>query len=109
ANPPAGTVRPNPASAVREAVARESWVAGLTGLVVLLLIFTRIINPSYGAIGITGQAVNVLPLAFATVAQTIVVISGGIDLSIASMMALTNMVAATQMLGRSDELGVGVA
>jgi ribose transport system permease protein len=96
-------------SAAREALGRETWVGGLAGLVVLLLVFTKIINPSYGASGVAGQAVNVLPLAFATVAQTIVVISGGIDLSIASMMALTNMVAATQMLGRSDEIGVGVA
>jgi ribose transport system permease protein len=109
ANPPASKVRPNALSAAREALGREAWVGGLAGLVVLLLIFTRIINPSYGASGIQGLAVNVLPLAFATVAQTIVVIAGGIDLSIASMMALTNMVAATQMLGRSDELGILVA
>ena len=108
ANPPADKVRPSAVAQAREALGRETWVGGLAGLVVLLLIFTRIINPSYGASGIQGQAVNVLPLAFATVAQTIVVISGGIDLSIASMMALTNMVAATQMLGRSDEIGVGV-
>ena len=50
-----------------------------------------------------------MPLALAAVAQTIVVISGGIDLSIASVMALTNVVAAVLMLGRSDELGVGIA
>ena len=36
-------------------------------------------------------------------------IAGGIDLSIASMMALTNVVAATQMQNRSDEYGVAVA
>ena len=56
-----------------------------------------------------GLALSVLPLALAAVAQTIVVISGGIDLSIASVMALTNVVAATLMLNRSDEIGVGVA
>jgi len=82
---------------------------GLLGLVVLLLLFTRMINPNYGAGGIQGLAVSVLPLALATIAQTIVVISGGLDLSVASVMALTNVVAATQMLGRSDEIGVGVA
>ena len=109
ASPPADKVRPGIVSAAREALGREAWVSGLAGLIVLLLIFTRLINPSYGAGGIQGLAVNLLPLAFATVAQTIVVIAGGIDLSIASMMALTNMVAATQMLGRSDEIGVGVA
>ena len=38
-----------------------------------------------------------LPAALAAVAQTIVVISGGIDLSIASIMALTNVTAAVLM------------
>ncbi len=109
ASPPVNDVRRSPMAAVREALSRESWVLGLGGLVVLLLIFTKIINPLYDTSSVQGQAVNVLPLAFATVAQTIVVIAGGIDLSIASMMALTSMVAATQMLGRSDEIGVGVA
>jgi ribose transport system permease protein len=108
ASPPANDVRSGPLANLGEAIRRDAWVGGLAGLVVLLLIFTRIINPNYGAGGVQSLAVNVLPLALATVAQTIVVIAGGIDLSIASMMALTNMVAATQMLGRSDEVGVGV-
>jgi ribose transport system permease protein len=93
---------------VRAALGREAWVAGLAILVILLLVFTRLVNSNYGASGIQSLAVNVLPLAFATVAQTIVVISGGIDLSIAAIMALTNMVAATLMLGRGDDIGVGV-
>jgi ribose transport system permease protein len=108
ASPPADNVRPGIITTMRAALGRDAWVVGLAGLVVLLLIFTRAINPNYGAGGIQSLAVNVLPLAFAAVAQTIVVISGGIDLSIASMMALTNMVAATLMLGRSDEIGVGI-
>jgi ribose transport system permease protein len=108
ANPPANGVRSGAPAGLGETLRRDGWVGGLAGLVVLLLIFTRVINSNYGAGGIQNLAVNVLPLALATVAQTIVVISGGIDLSIASMMALTNMVAATQMLGRSDEVGVGV-
>lgn len=103
----AANVRPR-AGAVRAALGREAWVAGLAILVILLLVFTRLVNPNYGASGIQSLAVNVLPLAFATVAQTIVVISGGIDLSIAAIMALTNMVAATLMLGRGDDIGVGV-
>ena len=43
------------------------------------------------------SAISVLPLALAAVAQAIVVISGGIDLSIGSMMALTSVVAAALM------------
>jgi ribose transport system permease protein len=99
----------NSLSTLGEALRRDAWLGGLAGLVLLLLVFTKIINPNYGASGIQGLAVSVLPLALATVAQTFVVISGGIDLSVASVMALTNVVAATQMLGRSDEIGVGVA
>ncbi|MFH0751359.1 MAG: ABC transporter permease, partial [Chloroflexota bacterium] len=49
---------------------------------------------------------SVLPLALAAVAQAIVVISGGIDLSIGSMMALTSVVAASLMMGQSGEFGV---
>jgi len=108
ANPPADNARPGALASVGDALRRDAWVGGLVGLVVLLVIFTRLINPSYDAGGVQNLAVYTLPLAFATVAQTIVVISGGIDLSIASIMALTNMVAATLMLGRSDELGVGI-
>jgi ribose transport system permease protein len=109
ANPPADSVRSSPLSALGEAARREAWLGGLFGLVVLLLVFTRIIQPTYGATGIQGLALSVLPLALAAAAQMVVVIAGGIDLSIGSMMALTNVVAATVMLNRSDEFGVAAA
>ena len=48
----------------------------------VLLVFTKLIQPTYGVSGIQGLAISVLPLALAAVAQAIVVISGGIDLSI---------------------------
>ena len=94
---------------MRDAARREGWLLGLVGLVMVLLVFTKTIQPSFGAGGIQSLALNVLPLALAAVAQTVVVISGGIDLSIGSMMALTNVVAATQMLNRGDEVDYIVA
>jgi len=103
ASPSAGTVRSNPFAGLRDGLRREGWLGGLVGLAVLLLIFTKIIQPSYGPGGIQSLALNVLPLALAAVAQTVVVIAGGIDLSIGAMIALTNVVAATQMLNRGDE------
>jgi ribose transport system permease protein len=109
ASPPADTATPNPLGGLGEAVRREGWLLGLFGLVVVLLVFTKLIQPSYGAGGIQSLALNVLPLALAAVAQTVVVISGGVDLSIGSMMALTNVVAATQMLNRGDEIDIVVA
>lgn len=87
---------------------RSNWTIGLLGFLIVLLAFTKIIQPSYGMPGIQGLASAVLPLALATVAQAIVVISGGIDLSIGSMMALTSVVAASQMEGQGGELGNAV-
>ena len=71
-----------------------------------LLLFTKLIQPNYGVTGIQGLAISVLPLALAAVGQAIVVISGGIDLSIGAMMALTSVVAASLMKGQSEEFGV---
>jgi ribose transport system permease protein len=87
---------------------RNVWTLSLLGFLVVLLAFTRFIQPRYGPIPIQGLATSVLPLALAAVAQAVVVISGGIDLSIGSMMALTSVIAATAMDGRSPEFGVGV-
>jgi ribose transport system permease protein len=85
---------------------RNAWTLGLFAFLVVLIIFTRIIQPRYGAAGIQGLAIAVLPLALAAVAQAIVIIAGGIDLSIGSMMALTSVVSATMMDGQSDEFGI---
>ena len=49
-----------------------------------------------------------LPLALAAVAQAVIVISGGIDLSIGSMMALTSVVAASLMENQSEATGMVV-
>ena len=62
---------------------RQGWVAGLFVLFALLLVVTRLIQPGYGG-GDFGSLVRaVLPYAFAVAAQTVVVIAGGIDLSVA--------------------------
>jgi ribose transport system permease protein len=87
---------------------RNSWIVGLLVLLGAVLLFTKLIQPDYGLIAIRGLAISVLPLAFAAVAQAIVVIAGGIDLSIGSMMALTSVISATQMQNRSDEFAVAV-
>jgi ribose transport system permease protein len=87
---------------------RNAWTIGLIGFLALLLVFTKVIQPSYGVTGIQGLAISVLPLALAAVAQAIVVISGGIDLSIGAVMALTSVVSASLMKGQPEEFGVVV-
>ena len=101
-------VRSRPSDALVAWVLRNGWNLGLLGLLAVLLVYTKLINLDYGVSGIQALAISVLPLAFAAVAQAICVIAGGIDLSIGSMMALTSVVAASQMEGRSEELGVAI-
>jgi len=86
----------------------NGWVVGLSALLVVLFIATKIIQPQYGA-GDFGSLVRaVLPYAFAVAAQTVVVIAGGIDLSVAAMMALTSVTAASMMAGASEEYALFV-
>jgi len=103
------TLRSGPAAGIFAAVQRNAWTFGLIGFLVVLLVFTRIIQPTYGVTGIQGLAISVLPLALAAAAQAVVVISGGIDLSIGSMMALTSVVAARFMDDQPGEVGLVVA
>jgi ribose transport system permease protein len=97
---------------------REGWVVGLFALFAALMLATRLIQPGYGGGDFGSLARAAMPYAFATAAQAVVVIAGGIDLSIASMMALTSVTAARMMDGASEEtallvvpfvLGMGLA
>jgi ribose transport system permease protein len=87
---------------------RNVWTLGLIGLLVAFVALTKMIQPNYGAPGIQGLAISILPIAFAAVAQAIVVISGGIDLSVGSMMALASVTSAVLMQGQGDLVGVAV-
>lgn len=85
---------------------QQGWVLGLFVLFALLLVSTWLIQPDYGPAGIGSLVRAVLPFAFAVAAQTVVVIGGGVDLSVASMMALTSVTAASLMAGGSEGLAI---
>lgn len=89
-------------------VKKHYWTLGLFLVLLSLLVFTRVIQPDYGASGLDSLTRAVLPFAFATAAQVVVVIAGGIDLSIASMMAVTSVTAATLMDGAGEPQAVWV-
>src|SRR5687768_17167518 len=93
-------------TAVRKWVRENSWISGLLGFLLLLSVFTFILNPYFQLTDVQSLFTSILPLALAAVAQTVCVIAGGIDLSIASQMALTSCVAAVLMAGQSEEFGV---
>jgi ribose transport system permease protein len=87
----------------------NAWALGLLIFLGVLFAFTKFVNSNYGLDSLQGTATSVLPLALAAAAQAVVVISGGIDLSVSSQMALTSCVAATLMKNYSgDANAVGI-
>lgn len=85
---------------------RNSWVLALWALLGGMFAFTWIIQPNYGSGAFTILAIAALPYAFATAAQAMAVLAGGIDLSVAAMMTLTSVSAAVLMQGQSEEFAV---
>jgi ribose transport system permease protein len=67
---------------VTQRLRRNGWTIALIALLGGLLALARWIRVDYGATDLQALTSAVLPVAFATAAQTVVVISGGIDLSI---------------------------
>jgi len=80
----------------------SGWTVGLAAFFALLLAATKLMQPDFGVSGLDSLARAALPFALATVGMTIVVIAGGIDLSIAAVMAVASVTAAVLMQGASD-------
>ena len=81
---------------------RNKWTLGLAVFLVFLLVATKMLRPDFGVSGLDSLARASLPFALATVGMAVVVIAGGIDLSIAAMMAVASVSAASLMNGASD-------
>jgi ribose transport system permease protein len=106
----AGASRRAPGGAgVGRLLRRNAWTLGIYALFVGVMIFTISIHPNYGPFEVESLVVGALPLAFAAAAQACVVIGGGIDLSIGTMMAVANVVAARYMLHHDFQTAILVA
>jgi ribose transport system permease protein len=91
----ASTVRDDHFSLRR--LARAGRFLGMPLLLVAAMAATVAVHPDFGSFEIQSLALGALPLALAAAAQAIVVISGGIDLSIGSMIAVSNVLSASLM------------
>ncbi len=83
-------------------LSKNIWTLGLAALLAVLLVITKLIQPDFGVSGLDSLGRAALPFALASLGMAVVVIAGGIDLSLASMMAVTSVTAATLMDGASD-------
>jgi len=86
---------------IGRAIRRQPSLFGMPLLLIASMAVTVLVHPEFSDFDLQSLAMGALPLAFAAAAQAAVVISGGIDLSIGSMMAVANVLAASVMQGRS--------
>lgn len=108
----AAVVRAGLAERARGVVARYPTLFGMPALLLAFLAATVAIHPNFDSFDAQSLAMAALPLAFAAAAQALIVISGGIDLSIGSVMAVSNVLAARTMedagFGQSLLLSVAI-
>jgi ribose transport system ATP-binding protein len=96
-----GSRPPRKAGTLRAALTAYSSLIGMPLLLLAFLAATVAIHPSFNSFDAQSVAMAAFPLACAAAAQAVVVISGGIDLSIGSVMAVANVLAASTMQSAS--------
>lgn len=93
-------------------LSRNGWVIGVWILLGALLLWYSMLIPKFGEFQVTSISKNSLPLVYLAIGQAIIVIAGGIDLSIGALLLLGNVVAARfmedQSLGVVFLIGVGM-
>ena len=82
---------------IKGAVVGYPALFGMPFLLIVFLAATVAIHPAFDSFDAQSVAMAALPLACAAAAQAVVVISGGIDLSVGSVMAVANVLAASTM------------
>jgi len=94
-------VRPRGGLNAGRLVRRHGWTVGVYVLLLVLVLFWRTIPANWGSFDVQSLAIDALPLAFAAMAQSVVIISGGIDLSVGSLISLVNVLSAKYMVDMS--------
>ena len=85
-----GRARRQPARLLRT----HGWTVAVYVLLAALVAYWRTVPEQFSAFDVQSLVIGALPLAFAAMAQAVVVISGGIDLSVGSLMSVVNVLSA---------------
>src|ERR1700747_1450025 len=89
------------ATRLRRSLRRDPGLFFMPALLIVSLAITVAIHPQFSDFDLQSLAMGAFPLACAAAAQAVVVISGGIDLSIGSVMAVAHVLAASTMQNAS--------
>lgn len=85
----------------RRALRLHGWTIAVWLVLLALVPYWRSLSQQSFEFDLQAVAIDALPLCFAAMAQAIVVISGGIDLSIGSLMGVVNVLSAREMVDMS--------
>jgi len=85
----------------RRVLSRHGWTIAVYGLLLVMLLYWRSLSKHWGTFDVQSLSTDALPLVFAAMAQAVVVISGGIDLSVGSLMSVISVLAAKYMIHMS--------
>lgn len=91
------TTLPTPSTGWDRFVQRRGWTVGVGLLFVALLLWRVSQLPDFGDFEIRTITAGTMSLAFLAMAQAVIVISGGMDLSVGSMMVFANCLSALWM------------
>jgi ribose transport system permease protein len=91
-------------SSWQRTLTRNGWVLGVWLLLIALLLWYTTLIPTFGQFQVTSISKNSLPLVYLAIGQAIIVIAGGIDLSMGALLLLSNVIAARFM--EDQPLGV---
>lgn len=81
----------------RRVLVRNGWTLGVWLLLGVLIFWYATLIPRFGAFQIASISKNSLPLVYLAIGQAIIVIAGGIDLSMGALLLLSNVIAARFM------------
>ena len=85
----------------RRALRLHGWTIAVWLVLFAMVPYWRSLSQQDFKFDLQALAIDALPLCFAAMAQAIVVISGGIDLSIGSLMGVINVLSAREMVDMS--------
>jgi ribose transport system permease protein len=91
------TTLPTPTSRLSRFVQRQGWTVGVAVLLAVLLLWRVSQLPKFEGFEVRTITAGTMSLAFLAMAQSVVVISGGIDLSVGPMMVFANCLSAAWM------------
>jgi ribose transport system permease protein len=85
----------------RRSLRLHGWTITVWLVLLAMVPYWRSLSEQDFKFDLQALAIDALPLCFAAMAQAVIVISGGIDLSIGSLMAVVNVLSAREMVDMS--------